>query len=377
MAGIRKRAWKTKNGLIKYCYEITYYLNGKQYRKSGYKTKLDAQADLKAVTSTVSSDISFYDLVMEYINSRKYRCKVSTIERYERYIRCNLQPLHKLKARQITRRDIDKNIYYMVNAGMKNKTINCILMFIRSVYNYAILNKWVQDNPAKLVDTLPKVKTNKQSLSESEIEEFMRVVNGFPINKKAPLVLALKSGVRIGELLALEWSDIDFINNTIHISKTVLNNRVTEPKTSSSNRFIEVPASVIDLLRQLKSESVVLSKIVFCSKTGGYLKRNEFIEHWFKKAMRKIGHADYTFHCLRHTYSTYLLTHNIPVKYVQESLGHSSAETTLNVYDHVLKSTNKRALKLLENMECEHNMSIADEQALKKPTNSGLIIGGG
>lgn len=377
MAGIRKREWLNKNGTKRFCYEITYYINGKQYRKSGYKTKLDAQADLQAVTNTVSSDITFYNLVKEYIKSREYRCKDSTIERYERYLKCNLKPLHSIKARQVTKRDIDRVMLLLIQNGMANKTINCILLFLRSVYNYAQINKWVVDNPAKLVDTLPKVKTDKQSLTEAEIKEFLSFIDKYPINKKTPLILALYSGIRIGELLAIEWSDIDFKNKTVHITKQVLNKVVTTPKTYNSNRFVSIPDIVIELLKRLKSESVVLSKIVFCNSAGGYIKRGEFIEHWFKKAMQHIGHPEYTFHCLRHTYATYLLSNNIPVKYVQEQLGHTSAQTTLNVYTHVLKSTNQQAINLLEKLKCEQNVSNAENLALKKPTNSELLNGGG
>lgn len=377
MAGIRKREWLNKNGTKRFCYEITYYINGKQYRKSGYKTKLDAQADLQAVTNTVSSDITFYNLVKEYIKSREYRCKDSTIERYERYLKCNLKPLHNIKARQVTKRDIDRVLLLLIQNGMANKTINCVLLFLRSVYNYAQINKWVVDNPAKLVDTLPKVKTDKQSLTESEIKEFLSFIDKYPINKKTPLILALYSGIRIGELLAIEWTDIDFHNKTVHITKQVLNKVVTTPKTYNSNRFVSIPDIVIDLLKRLKSESVILSKIVFCNSAGGYIKRGEFIEHWFKKSMQHIGHPDYTFHCLRHTYATYLLSNNIPVKYVQEQLGHTSAQTTLNVYTHVLKSTNQQAINLLEKLKCEQNVSKAEIKALKKPTNSELLNGGG
>lgn len=376
MAGIRRREWLNKNGTKRFCYEITYYINGKQCRKSGYKTKLDAQADLQAVTNTVSSDITFYNLVKEYIKSRQYRCKDSTIELYEKYLRCNLRPLHKLKARDVKSRDIDKIVLQMKQNGITNKTINCILLFMRSVYNYAILNKWVHDNPAKLVNTLPKVAKQKQALSEAEIKEFLSFIDKYPINKKTPLILALYSGIRIGELLAIEWTDIDFINNRLYINKQVSNKRVTTPKTFESTRYVNIPPEVVELLKRLKSESVVLSKIVFCSDSGGYIRRDKFIEHWFKKAMRHIGHPDYTFHCLRHTYATYLLSNNIPVKYVQEQLGHTSAQTTLNVYNHVLKSTNQQAINLLENLNCEHKMSIDLTRALKKPTNSGLYNGG-
>lgn len=376
MAGIRKREWVNKNGIKSFCYEITYYVNGKQYRKSGYKTRLEAQKDLQAVTNTISTDITFYNLVKEYIKSRQYRCKESTIELYEKYLRCNLKPLYKLKAREVKKRDIDSIVYQMKVKGITNKTINCILLFLRSVYNYAILNKWLYDNPAKLVDTLPKVAKQKQALSEGEIKDFLTFIDNYPINKKTPLILALYSGLRIGELLAIEWTDIDFTNNRLYINKQVSNKIVTTPKTFNSTRIVNIPPDVTDLLKRLKSELVILSKIVFCSETGDYIRRDKFIKHWFKKAMQQLGHPDYTFHCLRHTYATYLLSNNIPVKYVQEQLGHTSAQTTLNVYNHVLNSTNQQAINLLENLKCEQNVSNDLTRTLKKPAISGLLNGG-
>lgn len=376
MAGIRKREWTTSKGIKKTCYEITYYINGKQCRKSGYNTRLEAQKALNEVTNTVSSDISFYNLVKEYINSRQYRCKESTIELYEKYLRCNLKPLYNIKANNLRKRDIDNIVIQMKTKGITNKTINCILLFMRSVYNYAILNKWISENPVKLVDTLPKVAKQKQALSEQEMKKFLEFIDDYPINKKTPLVLALYSGVRIGELLALEWSDIDFANSRISINKQVSNKVVTTPKTFNSTRYVNIPSDVILLLRHLKSESLVLSKIVFCSETGDYIRRDKFIKHWFKKAMKHLGHSDYTFHCLRHTYATYLLSNNIPVKYVQETLGHTSAQTTLNVYNHVLNSTNQQAINLLEKLKCEHEMSTDTCKALKKPAVSGLYNGG-
>ena len=73
MAGIRKKTWKNKKGQTKFSYEITYYIDGKQYRKSGYKTKQDAQNDLAAVTKTITSTITFKQLVEEYISNRYHR----------------------------------------------------------------------------------------------------------------------------------------------------------------------------------------------------------------------------------------------------------------------------------------------------------------
>lgn len=81
--------------------------------------------------------------------------------------------------------------------------------------------------------------------------------------------------------------------------------------------------------------------------------------------MEAIG-LDYNFHCLRHTYATYLLSNGVPLKFVQEQLGHSTPQTTLNVYNHVMPNVNFEAMNLLKNLQYEQNMSIIFNNSLKK-----------
>lgn len=360
MAGIRKREWVTSKGIKKTCYEITYYLDGKQYRKSGFKTKIEAQNKLQEVTNTITSDITFKKLVEEYISSREYRCKESTRERYLRYLKCNLKYLHNKKAKKVTKRDIEQIVILLKEQKIANKTINCIILFLRSVYNYGISNKWLSENPAKLTETLPNSqKKDKDFLTEQEMQKYIQYIKDYPINKQAPLLTALLTGMRIGELLALEWNDIDFKTKQISINKQVLNNKISTPKTDSSIRKVDMSDMVIDSLIKLKKEQKVLSHIVFCNKCGGYMKRNAFIKNWFKPIMAKLGKADYTFHSLRHTYTSYLLSNGVPVKYVQEQLGHSSASTTLEIYNHILPNIRNIAINLFDNLKYEHNVSMA------------------
>ena len=164
--------------------------------------------------------------------------------------------------------------------------------------------------------------------------------------------------MRIGELLALEWSDIDFSYKKIIINKQVMNNVVTSTKTYSSCRIIDVPDVVIDVLTVLKNESKVLSKVVFSGNTHKYIKREPFIKNWFKKVMKHLGHEEFTFHSLRHTYTTYLLSKGVPIKYLQQQLGHSNAETLLKVYSHVLPSASVMAIEILNHSKNEQNMSM-------------------
>lgn len=74
---------------------------------------------------------------------------------------------------------------------------------------------------------------------------------------------------------------------------------------------------------------------------------------------------NFSFHSLRHTYATYLLSHNIPIKFVQEQLGHSTPMTTLNIYNHVMSNVNVKAMDMLKLIECEQNMSIGDKEKIK------------
>ena len=359
MAGIRKRDWTTKTGQKKSCYEITYYIDGKLYRKSGYTTKQEAQNDIQNVTKTINSSISFKQLCEEYLKEKTFRCKNSTIIRYKRYINSNLSHLHNKKARDIRKKDIENTINILKQANMANKTINCILIFLSSIFKFGIENKLFSDNPLEKVSKLPLTKGKLQYLNEDEVNTFIRYIKTFPLNKQVPLFVAINTGMRIGELLALEWTDIDFKQKQIAINKQVWNNTITTPKTVTSNRIIDVPDSVLDLLRQLKEENKVLSKIVFRGESNGYMKRNLFVKNWFKKVMKQINHEDYSFHCLRHTYVTLLLSKGVPIKYVQQQVGHSTADTLLKTYTHVLPSSTHQAMNILNNIEYEQNMSIA------------------
>jgi integrase len=177
--------------------------------------------------------------------------------------------------------------------------------------------------------------------------------------------------MRISELIALEWSDIDLENCTILVNKQFYRGKLTTTKTLSSIRRVSVPDIVIETLLQLRKQTKVLSPIVFCGDTGQYINTTKFVENWFKKAVRSIGKPDFNFHALRHTYATLLLSKSVSLKFVQEQLGHSTAQTTLNVYSHVLPSVNKKAMNILNNLKLEHDLSMGSPEHSKTALQSG------
>lgn len=362
MAGIRKKFWTTSKGEKKYCYEITYYLNGKQVRKSGFKTQQEAQMALPSVTKSYSSNITVKDLVNNYIEERLLygKCKESTAKLYRTYLNTNLTDIQNVKAKRIKAQNLNMLVSKWKSTNMTNKSINNILKFLRSVYNFGIKNKWISENPLSYIENLPKIPTKIKFLEENKMYEFLEVIKEFPLMQYTALYTAIYTGMRISELLALEWSDIDFKNNTISVNKQFYKNKLSTPKTYKSTRIIHIPSNVTTTLAKLKKESKVMSKIIFCGKTGSYINQNKFVRNYFKKAAKAIGKADYNFHCLRHTYATFMLSHNKTIKLVQEQLGHSTPITTMNTYTHTTQSDYEQAMNLLENFEREQSMSIVN-----------------
>ena len=359
MAGIRRRTWINKSGRHT-CYEITCVINGQQVRKSGYATKQAAQEDLSRITKEVSTDIKLKELCRAYINEHSLlHCKESTKKLYEGYVNNNLTELNLKKAKDINKRNLDLLVLEYKKQGLSNKSINNIIGFLRSVYKYGIENKWISENPAMSIKKLPKITREIKYLTSEQMREFEGIIQTFPIERYVPLLVDLYSGMRISELLALEWSDIDTVHNTITVNKQYYKGHLSTTKTYKSTRKISVPDFIIQKLFELKASQKVTSKIVFCGETGSYINQGKFVAHWFKKAMDKMG-LDYNFHCLRHTYATYLLSNGVPLKFVQEQLGHSTPQTTLNVYNHVMPNVNFEAMNLLKNLQIEHKLNTIE-----------------
>lgn len=366
MAGIRRRIWKNKSGKHT-CYEITWVIDGKQYRKSGYESLIDAQVDLANVITTDNSNIKFEKLADNYIKKHcKINCKPSTQLLYNTYIKVHLQEFKKKIARNITKSDIINLILEIKNKGVTNKTINGIITFVLAVLNYSVemdlLKGYIVPKIKKLVQVRPEIKF----LNETQIKVFLEVAKNDRFY--AFFATALYTGMRRGELLALEWSDIDFKNSRLKVNKQLYKG-VAQPTKTNKERIVDIPPNLLELLKQEKQNCNILTKYVFHGLKGQpihpyYMEEKHF--HPIIKACNEILDEEnqiikFRFHDLRHSYATYLLSRSVPVKYVQKQLGHASAKMTLDVYANVMPSVKFGALEMLENLQkneqIEHKLS--------------------
>lgn len=366
MAGIRKRTWVNKSGKHT-CYEITWVSGGKQYRKSGYESLIEAQIALKDVVTDCSTDISMQKLADEYLHRHcALNCKPSTIMLYESYIK-KISPILKYKAKDITKRHIENLILEYKNTNICNKTINGIVTFIQAILNYGVDNSFLGSNPIAKFKKLPQVKPPIKFLNEKQQAVFLELAKDCPQTYYAFFYTALKTGMRRGELLALEWSDIDFKNSKIWINKQIYRG-ITQTTKTGKERYVDMPSSLIEILKEHKQANNVLSKYVFHTN-GRPLHPYNMEETYFKPLLNRCNEAldeenqitKLRFHDLRHSFATYLLSRGVPVKYVSERLGHATARMTLDVYASVMPSVKYGALDLLDKIEkneqIEHELS--------------------
>lgn len=360
MAGIRKREWITKKGIKKSCYEVTYYVNGKPLRKSGFSTKEKAQLAVKELKENYNENIKFNMLARGYINEHcKIHCKKSTLDLYNSYLNNHVDEINNLKLADIKVKHLNKIIAHMQDKNLKHKTINDVLTFISSIFNYAIDNEIMSKNPCQKIKKLKKEHREMAFLNEDEVNKVLGTCKQTSPKFYPLLYTAIFTGMRRGELLALEWSDIDLDNKKINVTKTVYQGEATDPKTYTSNRKINITEKTTEVLKEHKRNRSEVSKIVFCNTFGKYQHAWDMVDKRFKPIL-KACNLSVRFHDLRHTYASLLLSKNIPINYVSKQLGHASCKMTLDRYGHLMPDVNERAVNILDEIvdKSEHEMSM-------------------
>ncbi|MCM1024716.1 MAG: site-specific integrase, partial [Prevotella sp.] len=267
------------------------------------------------------------------------------------------------------------------NSGkLSTKTIKLHVSMISTICDYAVKMQMIPSNPCRNV-TIPKVITPEKEYYS--IEEAQRLLELFSkedeVNYKYVLfyTLAIYTGFRLGELLGLEWKDIDFSTNVITVNRTCLYSKekgglYTEtPKTSQSRRSLKIPQGVIDMLIKWKSlQDVQREKVgskwvetdrIFTKWNGLTLDRSA-PGYFFKQFCKRTGMRYVSNHSMRHLNASLLINAGVDVKTVQSCLGHSDASTTLQIYAHTFRTAQVAAMEAVaealpltcsDNKKCE------------------------
>jgi integrase len=189
---------------------------------------------------------------------------------------------------------------------------------------------------------------------EAQIKQLIEAAKGTEMELIIDIELCL--GLRRGELLGLQWDNIDFEKNQLHVvrNRVVVDGKsmVKDPKTESSRRTVDVPVQLIQKLRQHKTkclanrlrmgQAYTVTDYVIVHPDGKPI-YPEYVSQMFTKLQNKAGLPKCRFHDLRHLCASIMLMQGVNVKVAQEHLGHKDISTTMNIYSHVLPSVAKEA----------------------------------
>lgn len=267
--------------------------------------------------------------------------------------------------------------------SLSERTILHHHRLISSILTCAVQWQFILSNPSLRVKA-PKVeKKEAKHFNIEQTEYILELVNNEPIKYKTMITLAIYGGMRMGELAALEWQDIDFDNRILRINKSLqyLKDKgtfVKSTKNETSNRIISLPNSVISLLREYKvwqnGEKATLGDLwsnefnnVFTANDGSFIFPST-ISKWFLKFLRSHNESikddstipedekekylldEVNFHGLRHTSATLLINQGVDITTVSKRLGHARTSTTTDIYAHSLKKADTEASNKLENL---------------------------
>ena len=238
--------------------------------------------------------------------------------------------------------------------GLADTTIRGIYRLLSAAMAFALEEGVIRKNPCRKIRVQTEESAEQRVLSRPEQEKIRRMASG---EEELPALLSLYTGMRLGEVCALKWEDIDWEKRTITVRRTV--QRVSQgksspggktllmigtPKSTQSHRVLPVPAF---LLERLRKQMEMQNSAEYIFGTAGQAAEPRTIQRRFAKLMKKAGIADAHFHTLRHSFATRLLELGVDVKTVSALLGHSSAKITLDFYAHSLIDQQRAAVERL------------------------------
>jgi len=256
------------------------------------------------------------------------------------------------------------------NKKLSSTTVNHHHRLIRSMFNTAVQWQLILSNPVERVKPPRIEKKEAKYYDIAEVNQMLALLENEPIKYKVMIHIIIFCGLRLGELTALEWPDIDFDNETITISKQlqylpeygILD--IDTTKTESGNRTIYIPSTLINLLLEYKrwqdnekiktGDKWVVSDKLFTQNNGKKIFPNS-PSQWFNKFIKRNNLPSLTFHQLRHTNASLLIGQGTDIATVSKRLGHSDKTITLRIYTHALKQHDREAADKLGNLLSKKN----------------------
>lgn len=344
---------KTGKWLIQYRYKDWTGKNRKS-TKRGFKTKREAEEWYRdfLMKQSQSCDMKFKDFTELYAEDMKHRLCEHTMINKMYVIRDKLIPYFgEKRINEITAADIRVWQNQLIQQGYKPTYLKSINNQLSAIFNYAVKYYELKDNPCRKAGSMGKAKADEMEIwTKDEFQQFVDCLMDKRISWLAFQIL-FWTGIRIGELLALTFGDVDLDGKVITINKSYQRLKgkdvITPPKTPKSNRRVNIPQFLADDIRDYK-ESLYApqpeDRVIPVAKT--------FLEKEMQRGMKLSGMKKIHIHSLRHSHTSLLIEMGVSPKEIAERLGHENIETTLNTYSHLYPDKQER---LAEQLDQFHN----------------------
>ncbi len=351
--------YRRNDGL--WCCSISagYREDGRRRRKVIYgKSKLEVQQKLREIQRQGFIETSrltvgrYLDHWLETIV--KPSLAPTTYERYRPVVTRHIKPyIGNIRLEKLAPVHVQQMYVAQAEAGTSKRNQELSGVILGKALKDAVALRLISVNPARDIDKPRPEKREMQVWDKEEVDRFLDHARGDRLY--AFYVLAVATGMRIGELFALEWSDIDFERAQVTVQRTLEEIggrlRVKEPKTPNARRKIDLPQFALQALQDHRRRMLAEGHIagpVFCDTQGGYLRRQNVLRRSFRPLVEAAGVRRLRLHDLRHTAATLLLAAGENAKVVSERLGHANIRITLDTYAHVLPTMQRDAARKLD-----------------------------
>jgi integrase len=331
-----------------------------QYEVNG-KTRYVYGRDEKQVADKVAEAIKNRDAGIDSENMTvggyldrwlvaiKDTIRIGTWKQYEMIVRLHIKPtLGGVRLDKINALQVQSFYRERLDAGLSPRRVQYVHVTIRKALKDAVRWRLIPYNVADAVKSPRPTKPEITPLHAEQVKMLLAAGRGDKL--EALYILAVTTGMRVGEIFGLKWSDVDLDAGVLRVRRTVAaDGTVNPPKTASSRRTVRLSKLAI---RALSGHSRV-AEWVFSSAAGTPINVCNFHKNSWRPLLKRADLPHARFHDLRHTAATLMLSRGVPIKVVSEMLGHADVGTTLSIYAHVLPDMQGGAARAMDDLLSE------------------------
>ena len=318
-----------------------------QIRKTGYSTEKEASSAMRKSISDYEasklelSDMKVGDVTQLYLDYAKNEGKreKGTITNYEGVFKNHLQSLKDKPVKTIKQVEIQDWQRELHNKGVSDNVFNCCVKLLKVSFNHAIELELLQVNPFRRLKAKQIPKKHRNRFSIEELQELFSICYSEFKEYYCIFAISVMTGMRVGEYIALQTSDINLSTNVISVSKQLTRNDRHKPKTLSSTRDVDISDELANIIKwHIDTFDIKDGDFLFRADEGGLLYQ-KWVERKFKRLLILAGYDENycRVHDLRGQYVDLMHYLNVDIEYISKQVGHSDSKITSKTYSEILK----------------------------------------